>query len=134
MFLSYRKNKVGINGFSLIEMLVVIAVIAVIAAIAVPQVGRIEAAAEEAKARRTAHQISSVCGSAKAAGHNFANPEDTIETIVDKICEGKTIKDPDSAYNGSFFGTPNVPEKEKRRAIAFLEIKDGTLLYIPERY
>ena len=119
-------NKKG--AFSLVEMLVVIAVIGILAAIAVPNIGKINGAAEESKNRRNAQQLSSVCNAAQAAGHDFVTPGNVVKT-VDDIIEGATINDSTSPFNGSYFGVPNLTSQEVIDARQYLKLsEDGSML------
>ena len=118
-------NKKG--AFSLVEMLVVIAVIGILAAIAVPNIGKINGAAEESKNRRNAQQLSSVCNAAQAAGHDFVGAD--LATTVTAIIAGATINDSTSPFNGSYFGVPNLTGQEITDAEQYLKISDGMLVY-----
>lgn len=101
------------KGFSLVEMLVVIAVIGIIAAIAVPNIGRINDSATDAKARRNAQNLASIFASAQAAGHDFSSAG-TVTTVggtgglIDLITTGHTITDVDSPFYESFFGVKGM--------------------------
>lgn len=120
-------NKKG--AFSLVEMLVVIAVIGILAAIAVPNIGKINGAAEDSKNRRNAQQLSSVCNAAQAAGHDFVGSEtDKVEVCKD-IRTGSTITDTTSPFYGSFFGVPNLSDTELTAATGYLAISNGMLTY-----
>lgn len=119
-------NKKG--AFSLVEMLVVIAVIGILAAIAVPNIGKINGAAEESKNRRNAQQLSSVCNAAQAAGHDFVGANDLAATVT-AIIGGATINDSTSPFNGSYFGVPNLTGQEVTDAKQYLKISDGMLVY-----
>ena len=126
-----KNTKKALNkGFSLVEMLVVIAVIGIIAAIAVPNIGRINDAAQEAKDRRNAQNIASIYASAHAAGHDFWDT-DIATTVAAIVTPGHTIADPQSPFDGTFFGVPNLSATEQAAAIAFLELNaaSGMLVY-----
>ncbi len=122
------------NAFSLVEMLVVIAVIGILAAIAVPNIGRINAAAEDSKDRRNAQQLASVCGAAAAAGYDFvvvgghADGADPA-TLAGEIATGATIADTTSPFNGTFFGVPNLSTDEIATAANYLQIANQMLVY-----
>lgn len=120
------------SAFSLVEMLVVIAVIGILAAIAVPNIGKINGAAEASKNRRNAQQLASVCNAAQAAGHDFIVDGDTDPAAVcARIVTGATITDPTSPFKDSYFGVPNLSGDELTEAVAYLTISsDGsTLVY-----
>ncbi len=105
-----KKNPLA-AGFSLVEMLVVIAVIGIIAAIAIPNIGKINDSAKDARARRNAQNIASVYASAQAAGYDFnddAATADDVGALIDVIATGKTISDATSPFNGAFFGVKGV--------------------------
>lgn len=120
------------SAFSLVEMLVVIAVIGILAAIAVPNIGKINGAAEASKNRRNAQQLASVCNAAQAAGHNFiTSSDDVVADVAARIVTGATITDGSSPFQGSFFGVPNLSGTELTEACTYLSISaDGsTLVY-----
>lgn len=120
------------SAFSLVEMLVVIAVIGILAAIAVPNIGKINGAAEASKNRRNAQQLASVCNAAQAAGHDFiTSPDDTAAEVAARIVIGATISDSTSPFKDSYFGVPNLSGDELDRAVDYLTVStDGsTLIY-----
>jgi prepilin-type N-terminal cleavage/methylation domain-containing protein len=110
-------------GFSLVELLVVIAVIGIIAAIAVPQISRINEAATQATAQRNAQNLTSVYASALAAGHDFAGGGSDISDTIDAVVVGTTIT-ASGAFNGAFFGVPNLSTDDKTTAGSYVDF-DG---------
>ncbi len=102
-------RKLGRQGFSLIEMLVVIAVIGVIAAIAIPNIGNINAQARESVAQRNAQNVASVSSSAVAAG---AVPTATDKaTGITEIGAG-TLSPTSGTFKGKIFTVPNLPAND----------------------
>ncbi|MBL9115429.1 MAG: type II secretion system protein [Verrucomicrobiaceae bacterium] len=103
-------RKLGKQGFSLIEMLVVIAVIGVIAAIAIPNIGNINSSAQEATAQRNAQSLASTINSAVNAGW-ADNATDTLPAtkaaVIDAISAGIEIED--GPFTGKRFVVPSVP-------------------------
>jgi type IV pilus assembly protein PilA len=126
------RNKKG--AFSLVEMLVVIAVIGILAAIAVPNIGKINNAAEDSKNRRNAQQLSSVCNAAQAAGFDFVEAAGGtgVEAykVAAQVVGGHTIDDASSPFKGAFFGVPNLSEQEYKLAANYLKNENGMLVYV----
>jgi len=127
-----KKNALA-AGFSLVEMLVVIAVIGIIAAIAIPNIGKINDSAKDARKRRNAQNLASVFASAQAAGHDFTGADEAA--TITAIIAGTTINDTSSPFNGAYFGVKGVDGvmavKEDDGAAKYLEIDaaSGMLLY-----
>ena len=115
-------------GFSLVEMLVVITVIGVIAAIAVPNIGRLTDAAEISKDQRNAQNLSSVCSAAQAAGLDFVVTGD-LKATVNATVAGSTVTG--GAFDGEFFGVPNMDDIGKTAAVTYLQLANGVLDYDP---
>ena len=132
-------RKLGRQGFSLIEMLVVIAVIGVIAAIAIPNIGNINDSARNATAQRNAQNCASVYASAIAAGYAPATtPADAAAAIAD-------LRDGMVPLTGTFanknFIVPNLPAvsadatSDYAKMVSHLSIvgtgADASLAYAP---
>ncbi|MEM7145499.1 MAG: prepilin-type N-terminal cleavage/methylation domain-containing protein [Verrucomicrobiota bacterium] len=117
-------------GFSLVELLVVIAVIGIIAAIAVPQISKINESASQATAQRNAQNLTSVYASALAAGHDFAGGATDISNTIDAIVTGTTITAA-GAFNGTFFGVPNLSTTDKTAAGSYVDFDatSGLMIY-----
>ena len=100
-------RKLGRQGFSLIEMLVVIAVIGVIAAIAIPNIGNINAQARIATGQRNAQSCASVYSSAIAAGYTPATQPTTAAAAVELLRTG--VSPTTGTFTGKVFQVPGLP-------------------------
>jgi type IV pilus assembly protein PilA len=100
-------RKLGRQGFSLIEMLVVIAVIGVIAAIAIPNIGNINDSARTAAAQRNAQSCSSVYASAIAAGYTPTTQPTTAAAAVELLRAG--VSPTSGTFKDKVFQVPNLP-------------------------
>ncbi len=96
--------------------------------VATPKMGRIHDSANESRDRRNAQQLASVCNAAQAAGLDFVKGDSVLATVA-AIVAGGTIDDPKSQFQGTFFGVPNLAEAEQERAMEFLAIANGMLIY-----
>lgn len=129
-------------GFSLVEMLVVIAVIGIIAAIAVPNIGRINDSAKDARKRRNAQSLASIFSSAQAAGYDFSKAGGVTtgtvlgseSLIIQAIITGASVTDP-GPFQGTFFGVPGlnstqaVSETEGAAQYLTWDAATGMILY-----
>jgi prepilin-type N-terminal cleavage/methylation domain-containing protein len=121
-------KKAAKAGFSLVEMLVVIAIIGIIAAIAIPNIGSINAAANEAAIQRNAQNAASVWNSAVAAGAlTSATPPDTstVASILSALETGVAGTGP---FATNTFATGTLEDKlsiEDKLELA----GDKTLIY-----
>jgi prepilin-type N-terminal cleavage/methylation domain-containing protein len=121
-----------LRAFTLIELLTVIAIIGILAAIAVPNIGRINEAAGEAKDRRNAQQIASVCNAAGAAGLDLIKGRDDDDKglIIADVVTGDTVPaDTSGPFAGQYFGVPNLSDDEQDKAAHYLTVANGLLVY-----
>ncbi len=77
-----------------------------------------------------ARNMISVSHSAAAAGLFFAiGAEGDLGVVLQAIAKGSLIDDPESPFDGVFFGTPQYDAKDLELAKPFLEMRDGLLEY-----
>ncbi|MFV1995291.1 MAG: hypothetical protein ACC661_07625, partial [Verrucomicrobiales bacterium] len=101
----------------------------IIAAIAVPNIGRINDAANQSKDRRNAQNLASVTAAAQAAGLDFVGSATTVPPVTTLVITGATVNEPGNPFNGTFFGVPNLGATEKLGAEVYLGVQDGVLTY-----
>ncbi|MFV1995688.1 MAG: hypothetical protein ACC661_09645, partial [Verrucomicrobiales bacterium] len=99
----------------------------IIAAIAVPNIGRINDAANESKNKRNAQNLASVCAAAQAAGLDFVAADVPLTTTA--VILGATVNETGNPFNGTFFGVPNLGANEKTGAEVYLGVTSGVLTY-----
>lgn len=103
--------------------------VAVVAAIAIPNIERINAAAQEAQAMRNAEGLASVAAAASAAGIDFVTMggNDLIVTLH-AVRGGATVEQKGSPFEGTYFGIPHLTDNEIRAAAKHLTVVDGQLV------
>lgn len=114
-------------GFSLFELLTTIMILGIMLALVVPSMNTANAA-DEARSRRNAQELSSLCMVAQAAGLNFVVAGDLGATI-DKILQGG------SPTSGIFmnrrFSVQGISSQEARTSMKYLRLEGGALIYSP---
>lgn len=114
-------------GFSLLELLTTITIIGIMAALVIPTMNTSNAA-DEARSRRNAQELSSMCTVAQAAGLNFVVTGDLTATI-NKILQGG------SPTSGIFmnrrFSVQGISSEEAKTSMKYLRIEGGSLIYSP---
>lgn len=114
------------RGFSLLEMLLFISVLGIIVALVLPFFGSHKGSFENARAKRNAKELISVCTAAQVAGIKMVVPGDLDETVK-KLVAGAT---PDrGVLKGRIFKVNLVNEDDLLGAQRFLTIENGELLY-----
>jgi competence protein ComGC len=112
-------------GFSLFEVLMFLAVLGVILGISVPLFSQNDAI-YAARDRRNAQELSSTSMMAQAAGLDFVQGEDVIETIRAVVRGGMPVQ---GAMKGRLFVVPGLSEEDIKGAAKYLQIVDGELRY-----
>lgn len=120
-FLSRRRS----SGFSLFEMLMFVAVLGVLIGIVVPMLGQNDAI-YAARDRRNAQELSSVSMMAQAAGLNFVQDKDVIDTVRAIVRGGMPMR---GAMKGRVFVVPGLSEEDIKGAAKYLSIQGGELRY-----
>lgn len=113
------------TGLSLFEVLMFIAVLGVILGISVPMLGQSDAI-YAARDRRNAQELSSTCTMARAAGLDFVQGEDVLDTVRDIVRGGMPSR---GAMKGRLFVVPGLSEEDIKGAAKYLRIVDGELRY-----
>jgi prepilin-type N-terminal cleavage/methylation domain-containing protein len=124
-----RNASTEVNGFSLVELMVVVAVVGVIAALAIPNLASISSQAKYAKAQRNAQILASMAATARAAGYtnDWDSVGNAIGLLTTNVGEGLIV-------GGKFsFGVSSLSERDVTEAMQFLQISVGaspdTLIY-----
>lgn len=113
------------RGFSLFEVLMFIAILGVMTSLAVPMLLQSDSV-YAARDRRNAQELSSTSMMAQAAGLNFVQGDDVVETLRALARGDAPAKGP---LKGRLFMVPGLSEEDLARAAKFLTIRDGQLQY-----
>lgn len=113
------------QGFSLFEMLMAISLLGVLVAITVPSLFQTDSV-YGVRNRRNAQELAGVCNSANAAGLNFVQNENVMETIRGLTRGGMPSR---GAMKGRLFVVPGLSEEDLQGATKYLSIQDGQLRY-----
>jgi len=114
-------------GFSLVEMLVVIAIIGIMASVAFPYLSRAIPNMAYVSAKRNAQTLASINEAAAVAGIDFIDPDGDLADTVSAISTGAEVSE--GVLAGEWFGC-RLTDYEQQRALEFLEIQDGRLVYV----
>lgn len=101
--------------------------VGIVAAIAIPNVSKIQVAAEDAKSRRDAQTLASVFAAAQAAGLDFVVPGGDLMETLQSLTVGKKVES--GPFAGILFSMPRLSEEDLRKASKFLAMEDGLLVY-----
>jgi len=113
------------SGFSLFEMLLVVALIGIMTVIVVPTMTS-HSRYEAARNRRNAQEMTAICTSAQAAGINFVIPGD-LEATIRNIIAGGTPSS--GVFKGQSFRATGINEADAMKALGYLQLQGGSLLY-----
>lgn len=127
-------SKGRVQGFSLVELLVVIAVIGILAGVAIPALSNINETSRKVKAQKQAQNIASVFASGRVAGAPGFSAATSVETAMDAVGIGSNGG---GAMSSIFFGLPGVSatmdagKSEEEQAKHYLSFAGGNLSYEP---
>ncbi|MFO1483226.1 MAG: prepilin-type N-terminal cleavage/methylation domain-containing protein [Verrucomicrobiaceae bacterium] len=113
------------SGFSLFELLMVVAVIGVLIAIVVPMWGQNDSI-YAARDRRNAQELASTCTMAQAAGVDFVQTDNVLDTVRAIVRGGISAS---GAMKGRVFVVPGLSEEDIQGAVKYLAIVNGELRY-----
>lgn len=113
------------RGFGLIEVLAVIAIIGVMASVVIPHIDTSKAA-QTARDRRHAQELSSFSVAAEAAGLKFVVPGNLTATL-DNVLQGGTPRT--GSFRGRAFIAPKISRQDAQSAARFLKLEDDALVY-----
>jgi len=102
-----------------------VAVLGVLLGIVVPMLGQNDAI-YAARDRRNAQELSSVSMMAQAAGLNFVQDKDVIDTVRAIVRGGMPMR---GAMKGRVFVVPGLSEEDIKGAAKYLSIQGGELRY-----
>lgn len=114
------------RGFTLVELLITILLVGVLVVGATARLSGMNNAASETRDQQNAQMLASVAISAQAAGLDFVDRDGDVSRTVAAISEGATASR--GAFAGEFFGL-RLGSDAAERAITFLRIQDGMLVY-----
>ena len=99
--------------------------------LATPRIGRVSSPSPESIDRRNAQSLVSVCGACQAAGWDWvAEGEGDLGAIVNLIVRGHVIDEETSPFNGTLFAVPNLDHGEQKRALKYLAVQNGMLIFL----
>lgn len=113
------------QGFSLFELLMCVAGIGVLVSIALPMVS-LDDNVYAARDRRNAQELSAISSMAQAAGLDFVQGEDVVETVRTIVRGGMPMR---GAMKGRLFVVPGLSEEDIKGAAKHLQIEGGALRY-----
>jgi type IV pilus assembly protein PilA len=119
---SLRHRK--IQGFSLVELLVVIAVIGILAAIVIPALLSDASEAKAATARRNAQTIATTAQMALSSGDTTVKNSPTMEAAIAKLADGVRGQ---GALHDCVFNISRLGVDEISSAKPYLQFTDGVL-------
>lgn len=112
-------------GFSLFEVLVFVAILGVMLGIAVPMISQNDGV-YKARDRRNAQELASISMTAQAAGLNFVQNDNVVDTVRAIVRGGMPLH---GAMKGHMFVVPGLSEEDIAGASRFLHIQAGELRY-----
>lgn len=124
--MSGKKDLLGLQAFSLVELLVVIAVIAIIAAIAIPNIAGVTGSADRTKIRRNAQTIASTYNAAVTFG--MTNGASDVPGAIAIISAGTNVV---AGNTTNYFSVDGLSPEDGVLAQRFLGFSNGLISIAP---
>lgn len=112
----------------MIEMVVVVAILGLLSAVGLPLISDFTDSATEGRSQSNAQKLANTYSVALLAGHDFAEGETELSSVVNKVVDGTTVLMADSP-RPVFVGMPTISNELQAEALPYLEFRTGRLFY-----